>query len=116
MSFGDRLKKARKAKKLTQDQVAKIVGIDFTTISKYENDHSEPDYETLKRLAQIYEVSIDSLLGKETPAAQELIESLDLSDEELLEKYNFNYKGEDLTPELVKKILSYVRFVVNEEK
>jgi transcriptional regulator with XRE-family HTH domain len=62
MSFGTRLRQARNEKHLTQNQVAVKLGIDFTTISKYENDRSQPDNEILKELAGIYEVSLDWLL------------------------------------------------------
>ena len=66
MTFGARLKKARHRKRLTQHQVAKVLGLSFTTISKYENDKSQPDNEILQKLAQLYDVSIDwLLLGEE---------------------------------------------------
>ncbi len=61
-TFGDRLKQARKNKRLTQNDVAEQLGVDFTTVSKYENDKSQPDNETLRELAGLYEVSIDWLL------------------------------------------------------
>lgn len=61
-TFGTRLRRARKSKRLTQNDVADHLGIDFTTVSKYENDKSQPDNETLRELAVLYEVSIDWLL------------------------------------------------------
>lgn len=64
MSFGKRLKQARNNKKLLQSEVANRLGIDDTTISKYENDKSEPDNKTIKELATLYEVSVDWLVGR----------------------------------------------------
>lgn len=61
-TFGTRLKKARTNKRLTQNEVAGQLGIDFTTVSKYENNKSQPDNETLRELASMYEVSLDWLL------------------------------------------------------
>lgn len=61
-TFGTRLKQARKSKRLTQNEVAGQLGIDFTTVSKYENNKSQPDNETLSELAGLYEVSLDWLL------------------------------------------------------
>lgn len=61
-TFGIRLKQARKNKRLTQNEVADQLGIDFTTVSKYENDKSQPDNDTLRELAGLYEVSLDWLL------------------------------------------------------
>lgn len=66
MTFGARLKNARNSKKLTQQQVAGTLGLNFTTISKYENDKSQPDNEILQRMAVLYDVSIDWLLTGET--------------------------------------------------
>lgn len=64
LSFGTRLKEARLAKKMRQTEVADKLGIDDTTISKYENDKSEPDNETLQRLSDLYGVSISYLYGE----------------------------------------------------
>lgn len=58
---------------MTQNDVAGALGVDFTTISKYENNRSQPDNEILRELASIYEVSLDWLLtgiDKEQPAAE----------------------------------------------
>ncbi|SFB28040.1 Helix-turn-helix domain-containing protein [Cohnella sp. OV330] len=62
MTFGKRLKLARQEKHMTQNEVAGALGVDFTTISKYENNRSQPDNEILRELASIYEVSLDWLL------------------------------------------------------
>ncbi|WP_052476158.1 helix-turn-helix domain-containing protein [Cohnella kolymensis] len=61
-TFGTRLKQARTRKKLTQNEVAEKLGIDYTTISKYENNKSQPDNEILRELADMYEVSLDWLI------------------------------------------------------
>ncbi|MFC5701944.1 helix-turn-helix domain-containing protein [Cohnella faecalis] len=65
-TFGNRLKYARNGKKLTQTDVANKLGIDFTTISKYENNKSEPDNEILRELASLYEVSVGWLITGST--------------------------------------------------
>ena len=62
-TFGKRLKQARSNKKLTQNDVAGKLGIDYTTISKYENNNSQPDNEILRELAELYEVSLDWLIS-----------------------------------------------------
>lgn len=67
MSFGNRLKIARKNKKLTQSDVSKKLGIDFTTVSKYENDKSEPDRVTILKLSKLYDVHPAWLLTGEDP-------------------------------------------------
>jgi transcriptional regulator with XRE-family HTH domain len=65
MTFGKRLKQARNKKQLTQNQVAVVLGINYTTISKYENDKSQPDNDILQRISSLYDVSLDWLLTGE---------------------------------------------------
>lgn len=59
----ERLRIARERKNLKQTQVRDRTGINNKTLSGYENGVSEPDLETLKVLADLYEVSVDWLSG-----------------------------------------------------
>ncbi|SDH99887.1 helix-turn-helix domain-containing protein [Desulfosporosinus hippei] len=59
-----RLKETRISKGLTQLQVMKLTNVNHKTLSGYENGVSEPDLETLKILAILYNVSTDYLLGR----------------------------------------------------
>lgn len=65
MTLGERLKAAREKKGWSQLYVAQKLGIANTVLSNYERDYRDPDTETLKRLAELYEVSTDYLLGIE---------------------------------------------------
>jgi transcriptional regulator with XRE-family HTH domain len=62
MSFGDRLKKLRKSKNLSQQEFANRIGINRSTYSRYEIDDNQADYDTLKKISDFYDVSIDYLL------------------------------------------------------
>jgi transcriptional regulator with XRE-family HTH domain len=55
---------AREAKHLTQVQVKSLTNINNKTLSGYEKGVSEPDIDTLITLANLYETSIDYLVGK----------------------------------------------------
>lgn len=61
----NRLKEIRKQNKLTQDQVASIIGVAKTTYCNYENGVREIDIDTLKKLSHYYNVTIGYLLGVE---------------------------------------------------
>ena len=63
--FGDKIKLYRENKKMTQNEVADILGVSSATISKYESGALEPNIESLKRLAELFEISIDELLNDE---------------------------------------------------
>ena len=63
--FGEKIKLYRENKKMTQNQVADILGVSSATISKYESGALEPNIESLKRLSELFEISIDELLNDE---------------------------------------------------
>ena len=78
MSFGFRLKQLRIAKRLTQEQLAKMVKLSKANISKYEADTVEPNLETLRLFADIFDVSMDYLINEANTT--ELIIPDDLKD------------------------------------
>jgi transcriptional regulator with XRE-family HTH domain len=60
---GDRLKQIRLIRGHTQESLAELLGIGNRQIWRYENNETEPDGETVARLAQALDVSSDYLLG-----------------------------------------------------
>ena len=64
--FAKRLKAIRKASSLTQQAVAAALGVDRSTYTYYETGKTSPDVFALTRLAQMFGVSTDQLLGKMT--------------------------------------------------
>ena len=60
--LGDKIKLYRESKKMTQNEIAEILDVSSATVSKYESGALEPNIESLKRLADLFEVSIDELL------------------------------------------------------
>ena len=63
--LGDKIKLYRENKNMTQSEVAEMLGVKSATISKYEAGLLEPNIESLKKLAELYEVSIDELLKED---------------------------------------------------
>ena len=64
-TFGQRFSRLRKNLGLKQDDIAEKVNISAQAVSKWENDLSAPDISTLPILADILNVSLDELLGRE---------------------------------------------------
>ncbi|HIY57283.1 MAG TPA: helix-turn-helix transcriptional regulator [Candidatus Tetragenococcus pullicola] len=62
--FHIRIKELRKEKKYTQQEVADKLGITRPAYTAYETGKRKPDFDTLKVLASLFEVSTDYLLGK----------------------------------------------------
>lgn len=63
MNFAHRLKQLRKSFDLTQESFANKISSSRSTIAGYETERKEPDYETLKKIADFFDVSVDYLLG-----------------------------------------------------
>ena len=63
--FPQRLKELRLKKVLTQTELGKKLGVKQSTFTNWENGKREPNFETLIKLADLLEVSVDFLLGRE---------------------------------------------------
>lgn len=63
--LGEKIKLYRENKKMTQNDIANILKVSSATISKYESGALEPNIESLKKLAELFGISIDELLKDE---------------------------------------------------
>ena len=66
----------RKEKKITQDELAKYIGVSKAAISKWETGQSYPDITLLPILAAYFNMSIDELIGYEPQMVKEDIQKL----------------------------------------
>ena len=86
--LGEKIKLYRERKKMTQVQIAEILGVKPATVSKYESGTLEPNIESLKKLSELFEVTVDELLKEDC---------FDISKvnilEELREQKNMKLKG-----------------------
>ena len=63
--LGEKLKLYREKHNMTQKEIARILGVEPGTISKYELGITEPNIEPIKKLAEIFNVTIDELIRDE---------------------------------------------------
>lgn len=70
MSIGQTIKLYRKEKKLTQSELAELIGVSAQAISKWETDTGMPDISQIVPLARVLEISTDKLLGYNDEAAE----------------------------------------------
>lgn len=78
---GQFLKKLRKEKSITQEQLAEILGVSNRSISRWENGTTMPDFDLLIQMAKFYDVEIGEILDGERKA-----ENMDAKTEELMLK------------------------------
>lgn len=60
----ENLRTLREGKKMTQKQLAEAVGVSQQSINKYENHNVEPDIQTLQKMADLFQTSVDYLIGR----------------------------------------------------
>lgn len=65
IKMGERLKTLRQSKQLTLKQVSERVGVSISVLSAYEVEDRHPSYHILLKLATLYDVSTDYLIGRE---------------------------------------------------
>ncbi|WP_276351490.1 helix-turn-helix domain-containing protein [Cohnella caldifontis] len=63
MNIGERLRELRLSRNISQEEVARHIGITRSAYSHYEINNRQPVYETLIKLAAFFDVSIDYMLG-----------------------------------------------------
>ena len=66
MTFGEKLKEARRSAKLSQEELAVRIGVSRSAVAKWETDKGLPDIQNLKTIASTLDVSIDYLLNDGT--------------------------------------------------
>jgi len=79
VDFSQRLRQLRNTKHLTQEQVARKVGVTASMVSSYETDIRLPSYEVLIKIANLFGVTVDYLLCRED---KRFLDISELSDEE----------------------------------
>ena len=99
-----RLRELRLAKGLTQKEVAIIIKVSPQSYGYYENWVNKPDPETLIKLADLFECSIDYLLGRENDfGVSTKNHNLTSSQSELLSSFNL------LSSDDQNKVLGYIK-------
>ena len=64
INLGKKLKQLRNSEGLTQQQLAEKLQISRVNYTRYETDAVRPDYETLIKLADFYDISLDELFDR----------------------------------------------------
>ena len=77
-TLGGAIKKARRSKKLTQENLAELVGITPMHIKQIESERRNPSIEVLFKLAYILDLSLDSLFSNTDDGTQELRSKINL--------------------------------------
>ena len=113
MSVGKRLRDARKAKGLTQKELAAMIAVKHNSVSNWENDQNKPDLDTIRRICSVLDISSAYLLEGETapvPLQDELNRALTDTEFALFDEVRH------LTEEDKQDILEFVRFKAEQKE
>ena len=123
MGFGENLIKLRESRGISRKELAVKLGIPYTTLRNYETNLREPGHKLLIQIAQIFSVSVDSLVGldhdkddKKSPSTNESVPG-----EDVLGIFNYLNtglislgligEGEDITEQQADILISVARIL-----
>lgn len=121
--IGINISKMRKSKGLTQMELADKLGISFQAVSNWERGISMPDISKLGELSELFEVSIDEILGngRTSEITKNLLENHQLPEinleeiqeiapilhENQVESLVYNVKSDEITAESIAAVLPF---------
>jgi len=100
-ALGQRIIELRKRKNLSQTDLAKIVGLSYAQIGRYETKGSQPPAEALNKLAEALDTTVDFLINGDT---NEKAKST-LKDAELLQQFRAVEQMNDDDRNVIKKVI-----------
>lgn len=112
MDFNVRLKALRQKHKLTQSELADILGLKPTAISNYESKRNEPSFEKLIALSKYFDVSCDYLLGVSDsylPIGGEVL------DKDIVDFFNSYQQLRGTSSAEIRKYMDYLLYLQSKE-
>ncbi|MEC0092636.1 helix-turn-helix domain-containing protein [Paenibacillus macquariensis] len=120
MNHQNRIAELREGRQWTQEELSQSIGITRASLSHYEKNRRKPDFEILTKLADVFGVSIDYLIGRTTHSevvmdddVRHFVDDLELSDDKLLEKFNLTIDGRSISEEEAKRFIAFIRMERN---
>jgi len=117
-NFAKRLRKLRKENDLTQEELGKKLGYNKSNVSHLESGRNKPQLDVLLKLSEIFDITVDYLVGKTDHKNASRISSEDVSKEQLkklkklFDEFDLDYieviseaKEKNLSPKEIKEII-----------
>ncbi|RWZ59859.1 XRE family transcriptional regulator [Halobacillus fulvus] len=122
--IGKRIKQLRDKHNLSQKRFSEAIGVSNVQLSRYESGTRQPDYDTLQKIADYFEVSIDYLFGRTSALKNDSGEFDSIKEiNRLLEKYEIDdlaffdiEKWKSMNPEQIRELESYFQYLVQKSK
>ena len=108
MKFADNLKKIRKRKNISQEELADLVGVSRQSVSKWETSEAYPEMNNILELCKIFKCNINDLVNDQMVDLDSLDEEVKMSIVKLKKEKQKQMKGISKVLSLVGKITSIV--------
>lgn len=108
--LGDNIRKNRERLGINQVELAKLMNVSKQTVSNWENDNRIPPTQTLDKLADIFDVTTDSLLGRKSEAMMGKINKTIEDDEDYIvakEISQLDLEDKEFIKQMIKKLNKY---------
>lgn len=109
--FGKRLRDLRNERNWTIEQVAEKIEVSKSTYAGYETEDRKPPIQNLIKLSNLYDVSVDYILGL---TDDKDIKELEYNASKYLRKENLNWNGVPLTNEELEPIINLLEVIVRD--
>lgn len=106
--IGEKLRSLRTKRKMSLRALGEKLGVDYSYLGKVEREKANPSMQLLEDIAVFFNVSMGSLF-EITEHEKDLMKDLELSDDQLIKKYNLTLDGEEVTEEKLKQALAILR-------
>ncbi len=108
--FADRIKEARKQKKISQEKLSEMLNVSQSAISSYESGARKPDIDFLPQIAKALDVSVSYLLGRDEEQPQAALSPADR------QRRDVEAMLRAMSDADLEKVYDYVRFVAQNKK
>lgn len=109
--IGQTIRDLRKLKKMSQSELAKVVGVSQTTVTAWETGKAEPSSSAISSLADYFNVTTDYLLGR-PEKKDDNAKTADIDDDDVI----FTYEGRQIPKEDLELIRRIMRGTRNDIK
>ncbi|MYZ04507.1 helix-turn-helix transcriptional regulator [Lactobacillus salivarius] len=109
--IGQTIRDLRKLKKMSQSELAKVVGVSQTTVTAWETGKAEPSSSAISSLADYFDVTTDYLLGR-PDKKDDNTKTADIDDDDVI----FTYEGRQIPKEDLELIRRIMRGTRNDIK
>ena len=120
LKMQERIKELRLENNLTQKELAKILNITQAAYNVYEKGKSLPNIEMIRKIANVFKVTTDYLIGESNLRVSadylKLTNDINLDNRELYDKYNFYYGEQKLSEEEFGKMIEMARILFLQKK